>query len=202
MVRDDAAIVILAGGKGERLGSYLKPLLPWGNGTLLSHAIHTASESQAGHIRVVLGHAADALSMAVPRNTAKVVINPNWPLGMSSSLKAGLESLPTQVDVVIFTLVDQPLVTADTLDGLLAIQRASGKLLAMPRFDGHPGPPALISRPLWPAVMALQGDTGARSLFRERQGDVAWLEVAGDISADIDTLDDYHRLGGGPLTSR
>ena len=111
----DIAIVILAAGKGRRMGR-TKQLLPWGEGTLVEHAIQNALASEAGEVYIVLGAVAEIIAKRVNHLPVQQVWNPNWESGMGSSLKAGLEALPRTCDAALFMLVDQPAVNRDHLD--------------------------------------------------------------------------------------
>jgi molybdenum cofactor cytidylyltransferase len=54
-------------------------------------------------------------------------------------------------------------------------------------------PPVLLDRSLWPEVMSLDGDAGARQLFEERPELLDTVPAAGRPD-DVDTPDDYARI--------
>ncbi len=56
---------------------------------------------------VVLGHNPEPIRRVIG-DTATVVINHNYSLGQFSSMQAGLKALPSNIDGLIFTLVDHP----------------------------------------------------------------------------------------------
>ena len=85
-----------------------------------------------------------------------------------------------------------PLVSAGLLDRLgAAFARLSGAVAAAPVGEGRRGNPVLVSRALFDAIGALDGDEGARRLLADASP-AAIAEVAVDDSAatlDIDTPD-------------
>lgn len=193
----DVAVVILAAGRGARLGpNYIKPLLPWQGGTLLSHAIDTALSSQARRTVVVLGHAAETVARTMTPGRVTVVVNADWAMGMMASMQAAVRSLPDGVAAAVFMLVDQPRVEPALLDAVIARWRTTRATLVAPQFEGQFAPPALIDRRRWPELMQLRGDVGGRVLFRQHLDEVAWVEWPVDVRPDIDTVDDYIRLAG------
>ena len=68
----------------------------------------------------------------------------------------------------------------------------SGAGLAAARYEGVLGVPAVFSRRHFPMLQRLTGDKGARQFLREREGEVAALEMP-SAAADADVPGD---LGG------
>lgn len=64
--------------------------------------------------------------------------------------------------------------------------------IVVPNHLGKPGNPVLFARSLFPEIMALRGDVGARSLIEKYGVSVATVEVANEsIHLDVDTWEDY-----------
>ena len=118
----------------------------------------------------------------------KRLANTQAALGMASSLKiAALAAQASGVDVLLILLADMPFVSAAHLRALLAQSAAHP---AQPVFsvapDGVAQPPALFPSTFLPALAALKGDKGARSL-----GDLAILvECPAAQLFDVDTVDE------------
>jgi molybdenum cofactor cytidylyltransferase len=65
---------------------------------------------------------------------------------------------------------------------------------ALPRHDGKPGHPVLLSRRAFADIAALGGDKGAGPLLRAR-GDVVYCDVAdAGVLLDIDRPEDLDRI--------
>jgi len=93
-------------------------------------------------------------------------------------------------------LGDQPLVGSRTVSMLLKAWRREGTRPAVAASYGHRAdwrPPVLLDRSLWPEVMTLDGDAGARQLFLERPELLDTVPAAGRPD-DVDTPDDYARI--------
>ena len=113
---------------------------------------------------VVLGAHADEIRRQVRFGGERVVVNPDYAQGMSTSLQAGLRALADGAEGAMIVLADQPYVTARTM-GLLAAEfrRARPPALA-PSFEGRRGNPVVIGAALFPELMELRGDAGFRAI--------------------------------------
>jgi len=184
--------IILAAGESRRLGSP-KQLLPLGEKTMVEHIVEVALSSPLQEVVVVLGHRAEEIRPLL--RGVKVVVNEEWPQGLSSSLCAGLRALSPQFEACLFFLADQPKVTPQLVGSLIARHRRTLAPIVAPRFRGQRGNPVLFARSLFPELLALQGEEGGRSLIEEHRHLVEWVEVdSGDYFLDIDTLEDLKHL--------
>ena len=187
------AVVILAAGRGSRLGGDAsKALLEWRGRPLVAWAVDAAVASGLAPVLVVVGYRGDDVRAALPPDL-EVVDNPEWEEGIASSLRAALTVLTPRADVdaVAVGLADQPLVGAEAY-ARLAVADGDAPIRAA-IYEGRPGNPVILARSLWPEAMRLRGDTGARTLMRD--GTVDRIEC-GDTgsAADIDTLEDLERM--------
>ena len=189
-----SAGLVLAAGGSSRLGSP-KQLLPWRGRTLLEHVVAQACASGLDEVLVVLGATAEQILAQVELGRARVVRNPDYASGMASSLRAGLAGLGPEVQRAVVILGDQPAVSGELLDTLLALQAEKGLPAAALSFGGLLHPPVVLHRSLWPSLRSLEGDVGCRALIRGRPELVAALPVPGDSRhpADVDTMEDYRR---------
>lgn len=188
--------VILAAGSSSRLGQP-KQLLPLAGRPLLAHTLEHAARSSLAGLVVVLGHAARAIEAQIDFAAvgARVVHNARYREGQSTSLHAGLAALPSDAAAALFILGDQPLIAPTIVDALIAAYRASDQPIVLPRYEDGRGNPVLIDRALWPELLRVRGDQGARGVVRAHPADVLETPVAGaGLTADIDTLADYERL--------
>jgi molybdenum cofactor cytidylyltransferase len=179
-----AALVLAAGGSSRMGGP--KQLIELDGKTLLRRAVETAIASQAGCVVVVLGHQWERMALETEGLDATVVVNPEWHIGMSSSLRAGLQALPNDAEAALITLCDQPMVTAEHLRDLLALFAASGKPVAACRYAGALGVPAVLARTLFPELMRLSDDVGARRILQAHAGEAAVMDLP-DAAIDLDS---------------
>lgn len=189
------AAIVLAAGQATRMGSQ-KLLLPLQGRPLLTWAVDAALSSAVGDTYVVVGHEAEAVIAALGDRPVTVVKNPDYHLGMSTSLQAGLRAASTGRDAVIFLLGDQPFVTGALLDRLIEQFAGTGSMVVRPAVGGRPANPVLMSAALFPEILAQRGDVGGREIV-ERHLDDATLVPVDDplVAVDIDTAQDYEAAG-------
>ena len=125
---------------------------------------------------------------------AGVIEVPDAAEGMSASIRAGVAAVEAdpQAAGVLIMLADQWRITADDLRRLCSAWAGNGAGLAAARYEGVLGVPAVFSRRHFPMLQRLTGDKGARQFLREREGEVAALEMP-SAAADADVPGD---LGG------
>jgi molybdenum cofactor cytidylyltransferase len=188
---------VLAAGSSLRMGRP-KQLLPVDGQPLLGLVTSRVCSSGLDEVVVVLGGNASEIEANVDLGRARVVLNPAHAVGMSSSLKAGVAVLGSDVERVIIVLGDQPDISTDLIDALLDLHRASGLAAAALSIDGLLHPPVVLDRVLWPELAALTGDVGCRAVIRGRPEQVASLPYEGRAGhpIDIDTPEDYRRWQG------
>ena len=192
---ESCAVIILAAGASERLGEP-KQLLPFRGSSLLSHAVSEAGNSDARLVVVVVGEKAERVSKEIDQNIARVVNNNEWHEGMASSVRVGIKAvleISPSVDAIILMPCDQPYVSASLLNELMELQTKTGKAIVASDYGNAIGPPALFHKNIFPELMLLQGDTGARKIVEKHGDEVATvLFTRGNI--DIDTKEDYEAL--------
>jgi molybdenum cofactor cytidylyltransferase len=181
--------VVLAAGTSSRFGR-TKQLVEIGGKALAQHAVDAAAGAGLDEIVVVLGHDADAVRAALelPAN-GQTALNPRYLEGQSTSLAVGLEVCDPSSEAAIVLLADQPGIRADHVRALVAAYGETRAEILRLRFRDGPGP-ALLARAVWPEVMVLAGDTGARALFQAQPERVRWFAIDEDAPPDIDTPDD------------
>jgi len=192
---NNCAVIILAAGQSSRLGQP-KQLLQYQGKSLLQHAIDTAKQSLAKSTIVVLGSGIEQILDTIDTDGLYVVQNDDWQSGIASSISFGIKSLQNidpMPDAVILMTCDQPFVSSDLLNELIAKQKETGKLIIASQYDDTIGIPALFHKSLFEQLTALKGDSGAKKLMEQNKDGVVTVPFPkGGI--DIDTLDDYEAL--------
>ncbi len=186
--------IILAAGESRRLG-HPKQLLPLGEKTMLEHVVEVALSSPLQEVVVILGYRAEEMRPLL--KGVKVVVNEEWPQGMSGSLRVGLGALSPHFEACLFFLADQPKVAPQLVESIVSRHRRTLAPIVAPRFRGRRGNPVLFARPLFPELSSLQGEEGGRSLIEKHGHLVEWVEVdSADYFLDIDTQEDLNHLEG------
>jgi molybdenum cofactor cytidylyltransferase len=189
------AAIILAAGGSRRMGSS-KQLVDWGGRPLLQHVVDDVATWPVDLIVVVLGNDAEEVLDRVDFGEATVAINPEWEEGMASSLRVGLDILMNDATVerAIVALGDQPRVNPHVVEALLESHSRTRAMATVPKYRYTWGNPVVISKALWPRVMSLTGDVGARKLLQAHPAwvDEVWFEEL--PPRDIDTRADLEEL--------
>jgi molybdenum cofactor cytidylyltransferase len=182
--------IILAAGGSSRLGSP-KQLLPYQGGTLVRRAAEIALETGA-QVVVVVGSESEKVRESLVGLDLKTVENPDWQEGMASSIRVGISSLDPAIETTVIALCDQPKITACHLQAL-ASAISEERPIAASSYDGIFGAPCAFHRAVFPKLLALQGDSGARELIRNAETAVIGVPFQ-EGNLDIDTQADYERL--------
>ena len=177
------AALILAAGASERMGSP-KALLPWGDSTLLDHALQEARTARVDDVVVVLGPATRHLDLG---RDVLVAFNPQPDTGRSASIRLGSALLADDVAAVLVQSVDQP-VSRDVVFALFeAVER--GAEIAIPTFNGRRGHPVCVAGELLAELRAVtEEDQGLRAVIRRHAASV--VEVVVDDEAVAWNLND------------
>lgn len=187
---------MLAAGGSSRLG-HPKQLIEFQGAPLVRRAAEAARAAGARPVVIVVG--ADATRVgAVVHDLEDVIVceNPDWKSGMASSLITGLNAIQEMeaVDGVLFLLVDQPLVSPETLASLIE-SFTSGHRIVAASYEGIVGVPAVIGREYFKELFALSGDRGAGQWLRAQGSKVHAISVVG-AGLDVDSPEDLEKLLG------
>lgn len=189
--------LILGAGASTRFGRP-KQLLPFNGTTLLGWACGQAAQATGlDEVIVVLGRAADEIRQQVDFGSAKVVENPVYGEGCASSYRAGISALDPSCEAMMILLGDQPGIEPQIINRVADEWRQDDGRILLASYRGRKGHPMLFARPFFDKLVGLHGDKAAWKLV-DANADLV-REVAFDLPfpEDIDTLEDFERLGVG-----
>lgn len=188
------AALILAAGQSSRMGQH-KMLLPFLGKPLLLHAVEHALAAEFDEIIVVVGHHADAVRAALAGRRVRIVENPDYQQGQSTSVRAGIAALAPATEAVIILLGDQPLVTSAILKSLVQAWQRSGKPIIAPFYNGQRGNPVLFAHALFPELLTVSGDQGGREVLQRHASEIEPVQMDdANAAEDVDTWQDYQAL--------
>ncbi|HEX7089439.1 MAG TPA: nucleotidyltransferase family protein [Longimicrobiales bacterium] len=189
------AAVVLAAGTASRFGGQ-KLLVPLRGHPLVRHTVENVLASGVTDVVVVLGADADGVRAALAGLPVRLVVNPDYRDGMSTSLRCGIRALDPGVAAALVVLGDQPTVSPELMRRVVAAQRDSGKPIAAPVYAGTQGNPVVFARAVFGEIDALEGDRGAREVVQRDAARVVRVHVDGEMPRDVDTREDYEALAG------
>jgi molybdenum cofactor cytidylyltransferase len=191
--------VVLAGGAGRRFGGG-KLLAPYRGGELIDGALKAALSSPVKEVIVVTGYDGERVSESIGAFARKHGDQPplrtvhaaDYAQGMAATLRAGVAALPARSDGVFVFLGDMPSIPIGTAARLAAA--LGDHAAAVPLFQGQRGHPVLFARRLFPTLLALSGDQGARGVLDELGEDLALVPEEGEgVLFDVDRWSDLAR---------
>lgn len=173
-----------------------KQLLEFRGKPLVRHAAESAQSSGCDPVIVVLGAHERECRLALAGLAVEIVVNARWPEGMGTSIQAGLRAIENRhVGGAILALADQPFVTPEFLNGLIARHRESGRRIVAAQYSGTAGVPVFFSREAFPLLMALKPDRGCKGVILGHPADAVLVDCP-EAAMDIDTPEDYARATG------
>lgn len=188
-------IIILTAGNSSRLGQP-KQLLKYKGNTLLRNTITQVKLVPNSIIVVVTGAYKQQIVEELAFAEVNVVDNPHWQDGMASSISAGLSKLRVlspNIETCIFTVCDQPYLSAEIFTRMLALHSECKKGIVASAYADTLGVPMLFNRKYFDVLVNLTGQDGAKKLLQNYKEDVMSVPFKnGHI--DIDTIDDYKKL--------
>lgn len=193
--KKNIGVILLAAGESARLGQP-KQLLLYNGITLLQHSLQIAGASGAQPIVVVLGANAETIKREFDCCAAHIAVNPDWHEGIASSIRCGIHALAginPDAKGTVLMVCDQPYVTSALLNKLMATHQETGKPIVACSYENTFGTPVFFHKNLFPELLQLRGDVGARNIIRQHNCEVEGvLFPRGNI--DIDTEVDYKKL--------
>ncbi|TDO73330.1 molybdenum cofactor cytidylyltransferase [Flavobacterium chryseum] len=194
-IKNKTGIVILAAGSSSRLGQP-KQLLTYKNTTLLKNTINAASLIPNAVIIVVTGSNHELIKEQIESGEIKISFNPDWEMGMSSSIAKGLSDVLleySQIEKCIFAVCDQPFVSTAIFENLIDQYNKTKKGIAASAYAETLGTPVLLDKKYFKELLELKGQEGAKKIINKFLDDtVAVPFEKGNI--DIDTMEDYNNL--------
>ena len=219
---EHTAGIILAAGRSTRYGSP-KQLLDWKGKPFVRQVAKTALQAGLWPVVVVTGSHAAEVESCLKDLPVKIIHNPNYQQGQSTSIQAGLHALqppppysgtspksaenalqdfrnPTsgfgggRVGAAVFLLADQPQIPVEVIRALVDSHTQEMQSIHAPLvLEDRRANPVLFDRDTFPDLLQLTGDIGGRAIFSKYK--VEYIPWHDDILLlDVDNPEDYQRL--------
>jgi molybdenum cofactor cytidylyltransferase len=188
------AAILLAAGQSKRMGAF-KPLLPFGNKTVIESCIDYLQRGGVQTIVVVLGHNAEAIRDKLKDLSVQFAFNPDPASEMSESIACGVRELPPDCPATLIALTDHPAIPPGVVIALTDNWQSTEAKLLMPDYEGRGGHPVLVDLSFRDKLLHLDSRRGLRALFEAHRDQVLRVPVDSHfVARDIDTWDDYRAL--------
>ena len=189
---DGISAILLAAGESTRMGR-LKALLPWQGVTLVEYQVQSIQQVGVSDVIVVVGHRGDEVAAKVegwPGVT--VVVNPDYQQGKTTSVKAGLRSLPHSTKAILFMAVDQPR-PPHIIQAVIKAHIENDPLITSPVYQEHGGHPIMFSYSLLDELMNITEEgQGLKEVTVRHNDEIYALPVDNPIvRLDLNSPDDF-----------
>lgn len=187
--------MLLAAGRSRRMGDF-KPLLPFGDRTVVETCAANLHEGGASEVVLVVGHRGEEVRRAASHLPfVRFAVNEEAGSEMGVSIARGVSSLTAATEAALVALVDQPAVPPAAVSEILRARSRTGARLIIPTWEGRGGHPVLVDLSFRTELLTLVPESGLRSLFAKHGGEVVRLPVGSPfVARDMDTWDDYRTL--------
>jgi molybdenum cofactor cytidylyltransferase len=206
-------IIVLAAGISSRMDRP-KMTLSWDGTTVLGRALETLAEAMGDRgpaAVVVTGGDEEAVRAEVSRVAGRLAArvatplaerlaarmsvacapNPDFRNGeMIDSLRAGLANLPSEAEIALVALGDQPQLSVEAARAVIEAAERSASPILVPVHEGRRGHPWAVARPLWDELRRART---ARDFLEARRAEVAECASDETVLKDLDTPEDYER---------
>ena len=172
-----------------------KPLLPFGDRTVVESCIDYLRRGGVETIVVVLGHRDDDVRKQLADSLVRFAVNPDPTSEMSVSIACGVRELPEQTKATLISPVDQPSIPSDVVMTLINEWKTTSAKLIVPEYQGSGGHPVLVDLSFREELLNLDSQRGLRAVFDAHREEVHRVPVKSSfIARDLDTWDDYRAL--------
>jgi molybdenum cofactor cytidylyltransferase len=189
--------IVPAAGLSSRMGQN-KLLMPFGDKSLIEHAVDTLRASDIDEIVVVLGHEAGQVRSRLGRHEGhrvNFVHNPDYREGLSTSVRAGMGAVAKGTEAIMIYLADQPLIEPDEINHLIqafAHAKRAGKSIVIPFFENQRGNPVILDASYRAMALDIAGDVGCRRIIKRHPEQVFAVQMQTDhVVRDVDTPEDF-----------
>ena len=175
--REKIGLVMLAAGNSRRFGS--NKLMYEIDG--MSMYLRTLNQLQAavselGNCELIVVTQYKEIAAKARALGAKVLINPQPERGISSSMQIGLAAAKESA-ACLFTVSDQPWLSAETIVRLVHKLQSESKGMACTIWAQKTGNPCIFSRKYYQELMEITGDKGGKQIINRHPEDVTYLEI-------------------------
>lgn len=192
--------IILAAGKSRRMGQP-KMVLPWEETTVLGQVVKVFFEAGIRNLFIVTGGDREIVEHEILRLYNKFPITPVYnpdheKSGMLSSILAGLNAIPQDVEAVMIGLGDQPQVEMATLNNILDQFIQKRQRIIIPSYNHRRGHPILLDSAMVQELKTFNPEYTLREFLNTHQGEISYMTAGISVLQDLDTPQDYEKYRG------
>jgi molybdenum cofactor cytidylyltransferase len=186
--------ILLAAGQSRRMGDF-KQLLPFQGKTFVECCVDHLLATNVDEVVVVTGHRQAEVRQALANRHIKFAFNADYHMGMSSSIKCGIQSLDKTTSAIVIALADQPQIHSSIICKVIAAYQTEHPLIVVPVFANRRGHPIILDMKLREEIMAIDPAQGLRQVVLAHKAQTLYVDMASDsILLDFDYPQDYQKF--------
>src|SRR5215468_1304823 len=151
--------ILLAAGESRRMGEF-KQLLPIGRKTFVEQCVDTLLQTPVSEVIVVTGHREMDVRNVLGSRNIKFAHNPDYRLGMSTSIKCGVRAASKDSQAFLIFLVDQPQIGAEVIRRIIDAYKRMAPKIVVPTKDGRNGHPVILDGSLKEEILQIDVEAG------------------------------------------
>lgn len=171
-----------------------KQLLPFRGKSFVETCVDNLQAARVAEIVVVTGYRAKDVRAALAHKPARCVYNPDFKIGMSTSIKRGVEAAAAQSTAFLIALVDQPQIGPGIIDQIITRYTEGDSLVVVPRYGGRNGHPVILDGSLRQEILAMDEAIGLRQVIHAHADRTAQVGVSSEaVLLDFDYPEEYKK---------
>jgi len=191
--------ILLAAGESKRMGDTDKRFLLYKGKPLVNHVMLNLWNSEQSQVIIVMQDNDNNLLNGQENEQIKVVINPDYQQGMTTSIQAGVAAASDKARGYMICLADQPLITTEDYNYIIETFEntylSNKKCIIVPFFDQKKGNPVIFSAHYREAILAHKNMEGCKEIIQANKEHIVTIDMPNDhILRDVDTPEDYEKL--------
>jgi len=186
--------ILLAAGESRRMGD-LKQLMRLGDKSFVEHCVDNLLASRVDEVIVVTGHRSLEVQHAVGERPVRFAYNADYPSGMASSIKCGVQATSERARACLLALVDQPQIDAALINSVIETYAMARTKIVIPTYAGKKGHPILLDLSLKDEILTMDLEHGLRRVVRAHADRISFVEANDSaVLEDCDLPADYERM--------
>lgn len=183
------AAIVLAAGQSRRMGGRNKLLMNIGDVPLVRRTVSEVLAAPVSEVVVVTGHEPERVREALRGLNVRIIHNPRFADGLSTSLKVGVGAVTPDAAAAVICLGDMPGIATKHVARLISgFDPGEGREIGVPTHGGKRGNPVLWGRRFFQEMHDVSGDVGARHLIGANESLVYEVEFEDTgVLMDLDT---------------
>ncbi|MEE0932291.1 nucleotidyltransferase family protein [uncultured Clostridium sp.] len=184
-------LILLAAGNSKRFNGN-KLLAIYKNKPIYMYIVEKVVNLKINKIICVTQY--EEIKEALLNTNINVVMNNNSNLGISSSIKIGI-NFDKNADGYMFMVCDQPFISIQTLNSVIDNFIKGDKGIVCVGCGNNKGNPVIFSKKYINELLSLEGDNGGKVIIKGNLNDLKIVNINNRIElVDIDTQEEFVKI--------